>query len=152
MSYFTVYGSFVHFSSNLQGADERSQLGSDFSRLPLVDSYHSRRISLFHLKNRRTFTLFTIIHAKMNKIAHLCMNGLMDTNSVKNGATVTDMRQKLNYTDYWHGSRLACQANYWTAYASLARTNRLSNHTIFTHQRSHRASLDGQYGDAVAMA
>ena len=59
MSYFTVYGSFVHFSSNLQGADERSQLGSDFSRLPLVASYHSRRISLFHLKNRRTFTLFT---------------------------------------------------------------------------------------------
>jgi hypothetical protein len=59
MSYFTVYGSFVHFSSNLQGADERSQLGSDFSRLPLVDSSHSRRISLFHLKNRQTFTLFT---------------------------------------------------------------------------------------------
>ncbi len=59
INYFVGYDSFVHFSPNLQGADERSQLGSDFSRLPLVDSYHSRRISLFHLKNRRTFTLFT---------------------------------------------------------------------------------------------
>jgi hypothetical protein len=48
-----------------------------------------------------------VVHAETNKIAHLCMNGPMDTNSVKNGATVTDMRQKLNYTDFRHGSRLA---------------------------------------------
>jgi hypothetical protein len=35
------------------------QMGSGFSRLSMVDSYHSRRFPLFHLKNRRTFTLFT---------------------------------------------------------------------------------------------
>ena len=48
-----------------------------------------------------------VVHTETNKIAHLCMNGPMDTNSVKNGAMVTDMRQKLNSTDFWHGSRLA---------------------------------------------
>ena len=44
-----------------------------------------------------------VVHAETNKIAHPCMNGPMDTNSVKNGATVTDMRQKLNSTDFRHG-------------------------------------------------
>jgi hypothetical protein len=48
-----------------------------------------------------------VVHAETNKLAHLYMNGPMDTNFVKNGATVTDMRQKLNYTGFWHGSRLA---------------------------------------------
>jgi hypothetical protein len=36
------------------------QMGSGFSSVLPVDSYHSRRIPTFHLKNRRTFTLFTI--------------------------------------------------------------------------------------------
>ncbi len=48
-----------------------------------------------------------VVHTETNKLAHLYMNGPMDTNSVKNGAMVTDMRQKLNYTDFWHVSRLA---------------------------------------------
>ena len=34
-------------------------MGSGFSRLSMVDSYVSRRFPMFHLKNRRTFTLFT---------------------------------------------------------------------------------------------
>ncbi len=48
-----------------------------------------------------------VVHAETNKLAHPYMKGPMDTNFVKNGATVTDKRQKLNYTDFWHVSRLA---------------------------------------------
>jgi len=36
------------------------QMGSGFSSVFLVDSYDWRRFPTFHLKNRRTFTLFTI--------------------------------------------------------------------------------------------
>jgi hypothetical protein len=35
-------------------------MGSGFPSVFLVDSYVSRRFTTFHLKNRRTFTLFTI--------------------------------------------------------------------------------------------
>ena len=53
----------------------------------------------------------------------------MDTISVKSCAPVADMRQKLGNTTFKHGSQLACKANYWTAYLSLGRAERLANHS-----------------------
>ncbi len=38
------------------------QMGSGFSRVFLVNSYVSRQFPTFHLKNRRTFMLFTSHH------------------------------------------------------------------------------------------
>lgn len=45
--------------ANLQNGGGRSQIWSGFSRLSMVASYVSRRFPRFHLKNRRTLTLFT---------------------------------------------------------------------------------------------
>jgi len=39
------------------------------------------------------------------------------------------MRQNQDNTAFRRGSELALQANYWTGYLALARTNRLANHT-----------------------
>ena len=53
-----------------------------------------------------------------------------NTISVKKCATVADMLQKLDHTAFRRGAQLASQANFWTGYASPARTNRLSNHIL----------------------
>ena len=42
--------------------------------------------------------LVLVVHLGTNKMAHLCMDGPMNRNSVKNCATVTFMRQKLDNT------------------------------------------------------
>ena len=69
-----------------------------------------------------------VVHTKTSEETHFCMNGLMDTISVKICATVTYMCQKQNNTAFRCGSQLALQATYWTGYLSLARTKPLSNH------------------------
>ena len=72
-----------------------------------------------------------VVHTKTSEETHFCMNGLMDTISVKICATVTYMCQKQNNTAFRCGSQLALQATYWTGYLSLARTKPLSNHRLF---------------------
>ena len=47
------------YSHNLQKGDGRIQVESGFSDIFLPNSQVSRRFPRFHLKNRRTFTLFT---------------------------------------------------------------------------------------------
>src|SRR5512135_906315 len=74
-----------------------------------------------------------IVHTETNRKAHFCMSGPMDTISVKSCAIVADMRQKLDNTAFRRGSQLALQANCWTGYASLERTNRLANHIILAY-------------------
>jgi hypothetical protein len=60
---------------------------------------------------------------------NFCTNGPMDTISVKSCTTIVDMRQNQDNTAFRRGSELALQANYWTGYLALARTNRLANHS-----------------------
>lgn len=48
---------------NLQKRCETIRLWSGFSRSSMVDSYVSRQFPMFRIKNRRTFALFTSIHA-----------------------------------------------------------------------------------------
>src|SRR2546430_5390077 len=48
-----------HFAVNLHMSSAVNRSRGGFSRLWMVDSYVSRRFPMFHLKNRRTFTLFT---------------------------------------------------------------------------------------------
>ena len=75
-----------------------------------------------------------IVHRETNRMAHLCTDGPTDTISVKSCATVADICQKPDNIAFRCGSQLASQANCWTAYVSLARTKRLSNHTISARQ------------------
>ena len=56
-------------SPNLQNGDGRTRMGSGFSGVFLADSQVSRRFPRFHLKNRRTFTLFTKLMARLDAVA-----------------------------------------------------------------------------------
>ena len=69
-----------------------------------------------------------IVQSEASKTAYLRTDGPMDMISVKNCATVADMRQKLVSITFRDGSQLALQADDWTLYASAARTFRLANH------------------------
>ena len=68
----------------------------------------------------------------------------MDRNSVKNCATVTLMRQKLDNTIFRYGSQLAWEATRWTGYASAIWSFRLANHTVYKANATNTdvASLD----------
>ena len=50
---------------NLHFLEEVYQMGSGFPRRRMVDSYHSRRFPLFHLKIRAYFTQFTNTQGKI---------------------------------------------------------------------------------------
>ena len=72
--------------------------------------------------------LVLVVHTKTSREMNFCTNGPMDTISVKSCTTIVDMRQNQDNTAFRRGSELALQANYWTGYLALARTNRLANH------------------------
>jgi hypothetical protein len=76
-----------------------------------------------------------VVHPGTNKMAHLCMDGPMDKNSVKNCATVTLMRQNLDNTIFRCGSQLAWEATRWTRYASAIWSFRLANHIFLLAQK-----------------
>src|SRR5256885_976408 len=63
-----------------------------------------------------------IVQSEASKTAYLRTDGPMDIISVKNCATVANMRQKLDHTTFRCGAQLALQANCWTGYVSPART------------------------------
>lgn len=68
-------------------------------------------------------------HRAVKKVA-FCKHGPMDSNSVKNCATVTLMRQKQDNILSRCGSQLAWEATRWTGYASAIWSFRLANHIL----------------------
>ena len=74
--------------------------------------------------------LVHVVHHRTGKKVDFCKHGPMDRNSVKNCATVTLMRQKLDNTIFRCGSQLAWEATRWTGYASAIWSFRLANHIV----------------------
>jgi len=78
--------------------------------------------------------LVHVVHHRAGKKGDFCKHGPMDRNSVKNCATVTLMRRKLDNTIFRCGSHLAWEATRWTGYASAIWSFRLANHTSVSFQ------------------
>src|SRR5260370_31969459 len=79
--------------------------------------------------------LVHLVHHRAGKKVDFCKHGPMDRNSVKNCATVTLMRQKLDNTIFRCGTQLAWEATRWTGYASAIWSFRLANHSCLLFPR-----------------